>query len=104
MKFIELPAGIIVRSYLARGAVLWVVTRALVSVVIVLARGAPFAFSAVLCTVVLAICLGLLETHQRHEWALIGNLGLRRRVVAILLGLPAVAVEALVQGVRWIIL
>lgn len=92
-----MPPESIVTSYLARGTVLWVVTRALVSVVLMLARGDLFAPSALLSAVVLSTGLAVVETHQRREWALLGNLGVRFPVVVILVAAPPLAGEALLQ-------
>jgi hypothetical protein len=92
-----MPTASIVTSYLARGAVLWVVTRALVSVVLILARGDLFAPPALLTAVVLSAGLAIVETHQRREWALLGNLGVRVPVIVILVAIPPLAAEALLQ-------
>lgn len=59
-----------------------------------------FGAATALLAIVIAIALGMLETHRRREWVLIGNLGVTRVAIAGIFAIPAVLGEAGLQLVR----
>jgi len=97
-------------AFVARGARLWILVRLLVVVAVALsaalAGGPPpdaatapllvLAPAAALLVVPLTAMLGLADVARRGERALLGNLGVSRRRVALWFAAPAVAGELLV--------
>jgi hypothetical protein len=89
---------LLLRAYFLRGATLWLLTRALASVMIALADANPLTFSArsSLLIVIVAMTLGFAQTRRLHEAVLLGNLGVSRTLLAIWFAVPAVAGELIV--------
>ena len=89
------PNRLVVRAYLSRGARLWLVTRAMLSGVFLLAGTNPVQLSAavVVAIILLSVVLGFLETHRRREGAFLANLGVRPLVLGALFAGPAMIGE-----------
>lgn len=89
------PNRLVVRAYLSRGARLWLVTRAMLSGVFLLAGTNPVQLSAavVVAIILLSVVLGFLETHRRRERAFLANLGVRPLVLGALFAGPAMIGE-----------
>lgn len=89
------PNPLVVRAYLARGAKLWVLTRALLIVAFLFANADPFRLSAVefVGVITLSAALGFLETRRHRERALLGNLGVSPLVLGAMFTGPALAGE-----------
>ena len=105
------PNRLIVRAYLARGAWLWVLARALLLAVLVFApsfaprdptlpspaemlfRPSPV---AMLWTVMLSVMLGWADVGRRRERALLGNLGVRPLHLTAFFAVTAAAGETVV--------
>jgi len=88
----------IVRSYLLRGSLLWLLARLLISVVIVAAHGDPLALpvrSSVIIVLV-STTLALAQTARLHEGTFLGNLGVSRALLACYFALPALLGELLI--------
>ena len=85
----------VVRAYAARGAKLWLATRAAVSIVFLFGQVNPldFSISGSMRMVVIAVGVSFLETHRRGERALLANLGVRPRMLAVLFVVPALIGE-----------
>ena len=90
---------LVARKYLARGALLWLAVRLLLSVVVLMAALNPFDLSLLssLAIVLLTTVLGLLEILRQHEFVLLRNLAVSRQTIALLCGAPAVVGETIVQ-------
>ena len=89
------PHPLIIRSYFFRGATVWLVTRALVTALLL--RGFhPFglSFAAVVLVVIISAVLCLIETFRNKESTLLGNLGVSRFTLILLFVAPAVVGEA----------
>jgi hypothetical protein len=87
--------SLIVRAFLFRGALLWVVTRLTVTIFLVLAGSAAIKLSAIVFAEVifLIVALGWIETRRRRELTLLGNLGVSPLLLTILYGVPALSGE-----------
>ena len=85
----------LVRAYAARGARLWLATRAAVSVVFLFGQLNPldFSISGSMHMVAIAVGVSFLETHGRRERALLANLGVRQQMLAVLFIVPALVGE-----------
>jgi len=72
-----LTGRLIIRTYVGRGAMLWLLTRALISAVIVAANGNPFALSprSAIIVILVSTLSGLAQSARLREWALLANLG-----------------------------
>lgn len=90
------PNRLVVRAYLSRGARLWLATRAMLAAVFLLAGSNPLRLSAavVLEVILLSVVVSFLNTHRHRERALLGNLGVRPFMLAILFAGPALIGEA----------
>jgi hypothetical protein len=86
---------LIAASYLRRGAGIWLGVRTIASLMTFLAGGNPLSlsFGATVATIAVSGALGLLETHRRHERALLGNLGVTMAMLTIMLVAPALLGE-----------
>lgn len=93
------PNRLLVRSYLSRGARLWVVTRLAISAVFAMAEFNPahLPLIASIQIVVLSVALGLFDIHRRREAALLGNLGIDSRTLVPMFAWPALAGEIGIQ-------
>jgi hypothetical protein len=89
------PNRLIVRAYLSRGARLWLVARALLSAVFLLAGTNPVQLSAaaVVEVILLSVVLSFVETHRRRERAFLANLGVGPLVLGALFAGPAMIGE-----------
>jgi hypothetical protein len=96
------PDRVIATAYLRRGAVLWVVTRAALSVLWILAGDHPLRLSVASTVGALLsyVAVGYVETSRRHEWELLANLGIKRRMLALAFLVPAVIGEAVLRAVE----
>jgi hypothetical protein len=90
---------LITTAYLLRGALLWAVARATVSLFLVLGGGSGVAIPFVMIILVVAtvVVLGWIDIRRKHERVLLGNLGVRPLVVSALLAAPAVLGETLLS-------
>jgi len=90
-----LTGRLIIRTYVGRGAMLWLLTRALISAVIVAANGNPLALSprSVAIVILVSTVSGLAQSARLREWALLANLGVSRTEAAVYLALPALVAE-----------
>jgi hypothetical protein len=86
---------LVVRTYLLRGAVLWLLARTLISAVIVAADGNPFAVSARSAVIIVGVSavLALAQTARLRERVLLGNLGVPAAALVAYFALPALAGE-----------
>ena len=91
---------LVTTAFLFRGALLWAVTRATVSLFLVLGGGTGLAIPFIMIVLVVAtvVVLGWLDIRRRHERVLLGNLGIRPLLVTALLAGPAVLGEALLTA------
>lgn len=87
--------SLIVRTYLLRGAFLWLLTRLLVSAVIAAAKGDPFAISLRSAVIVIAVstAVAFAQTIRYRERAFLGNLGVTRAWLVVSFALPALLGE-----------
>ena len=94
---ISIPAPLIVRSYLARSARLWLLARALLVLQQLYAGQDPRGLGMSLTAVVVTTLLGFVEITRRHEGAMLGNLGVETRDLVWLFVVPPVIGETLLQ-------
>ena len=89
------PNRLVVRAYAARGARLWLATRAAVSIVFLFGRVNPldFSVSGSMRMVAIAVGVSFLETHYRRERVLLANLGVRPQMLTVLFVAPALMGE-----------
>jgi hypothetical protein len=89
------PNSLLVRAYVVRGAWLWLGTRALLAIMLLLAGGSPLDLGGGgdLLAVALAVGLSFLETHLRGERFLLANLGAHPVMLGALFAAPALAGE-----------
>lgn len=89
------PNPLIARTFLIRGAWLWLGARLLASAVIALAGTNPldFSFMASLLIVVISAALGAVDMVRRHERALLENLGVSRMTLLAFFAGPAILGE-----------
>lgn len=87
--------ALIARTYLLRGAVLWLLARLLISMVILLAKADPFALSPRASAIIILVSttLACAQTLRLHELVLLGNLGVPRAQLALYFAVPALAGE-----------
>ena len=91
---------LVTTTYLLRGALLWAVARATISLFLVLGGGSAVALPFVMIIPVVAavVFLGWIDIGRRHERILLGNLGIRPLFISALLAAPAVVGEALLSA------
>ena len=96
-----LPNRLVATLMLRRGTRLWMLARAAISGLIFLSGDDPFRLPVSTTVGVLLICLtlGYVEMHLNHERDLLGNLGIKRRSVAVFFLGPALVGELVVRGV-----
>lgn len=89
------PNPLIVRTFLLRGASIWLGARLMATAAIAFAGMDPLRLTpmTVLTVVLAASLLGLADIHRRHERAFLANLGVSRTMLVIFLAGPAVAGE-----------
>lgn len=89
------PNSLIVRSYLLRGARLWLATRILITGVLLLSGFHPFrlSFLAMGMVVVISALVCLVETYRHKERALLGNLGVGAFALVLMFVAPAILGE-----------
>ena len=70
-----LPDALVALTYLARGARLWVITRAALSAGLALAETDPFHLSvtAVLAVIAMSVAVAFADVRRRHESVLLAN-------------------------------
>ncbi len=85
----------VLRTWIPRGALLWLAVRAMASVLIALAGGDPLAPSAgrSLLLVALTVVVCFVQSARTREWMLLGNLGVTPMSLAVVYALPALAGE-----------
>jgi len=90
---------LIARTYLVRGAVLWLLARILISAVMSLAEFNPLTLAARSSVVIILVStlLGFAQTARLREFVLLGNLGVSRSALALYFALPALAGELIVS-------
>jgi len=96
-----LPNRLVATLMLRRGTRLWMLARVAISGLIFLSGDDPFRLPVSTTVGVLLICLTLayVEMHLNHERDLLGNLGIKRRSVAVFFLGPALVGELVVRGV-----
>ncbi len=89
------PNPLIVRAFLYRGALSWLVTRAMLSVVFLLAGINPVRLSAMTAVeiILLSVVVIFLDTYRRRERAFIANLAIGPLMLGTLFVAPAVLGE-----------
>lgn len=94
------PNALITRKYLARGLLLWIGARILVSVLVAFAGMSPLhlTFSATVLMVGGSVVLGFAELIRRHERALLENLAISRTTLFGLLAAPAIIGELFIAA------
>lgn len=92
-----LPDRLIVRLFLTRAAIIWLLVRAVVSAVLFLAGLLTFPLTVGTLLIVIAgtFALGIVDMTRRHERALLENLGVSRAMWCLFFVLPPVVGEAL---------
>lgn len=95
-----LPNRLLVSTYVGRHLRLWALVRIGLSGVFLLAGTDPLHVTPwTLCTIV-ALCaaVSVVELRRRHEYALLGNLGVDAIALGVLLIVPPLAGELVVRG------
>lgn len=89
------PNALIMRAYLIRGALLWVVARAAITAALVLAGADALILSATALveTILLIVALGWIETGRRREHDLLANLAVSPLILSFLFAVPALLGE-----------
>ena len=85
----------VVETYLVRGGVSWLATRAIIGNVLLLAGSSPFRVSAVGSVEIAALSVGVsvLETFRRRETTLLSNLATPPVALGLLFATPAILGE-----------
>ena len=98
-----LPNRLVATLMLRRGTRLWILARVAISGLILLAGDDPFRlpFSTTVGVLLICLTLGYIEIHLNHERDLLGNLGIKRRSLAVFLLGPALVGELVVRSVAW---
>jgi hypothetical protein len=96
-----LPNPLVVRAYVLRSARLWLGVRAVTVVVLAVAELSPFPRSpkAALLFILISTALCIVDVWRRRERALIGNLGVSLRTVAIVSVVPPALGELCVVAI-----
>jgi hypothetical protein len=89
------PNRLVVRAYLLRGALLWILARVAITGALVLAGGDALKLSttALVEVVLLIVALGWIETRRRREGALLANLGVSPFLLSVFFAGPALLGE-----------
>ena len=95
MLSVRAPNRLIVTAYLARAALLWLLARAALGIVLLFGGFDPIRLLPIarMEVVLLSVAIGFLDVRRRHEFVLLGNLGVRRRVLALLFAIPAIVAD-----------
>lgn len=93
------PNSLVVRAYLLRGALLWIVARAAITGALVLAGSDALRLStiALVEVVLLIVALGWIETRRRGESVLLANLGVSPILFTFFFAGPALLGESMVR-------
>ena len=96
-----LPDAPVVLAYLARGARLWVVTRAALSAGLAVAETDPFHLSvtAVLAIIAMSVAVAFVDVRRQHESVLLANLAVSPAMLGTLFLIPAVLGEIVLHAV-----
>lgn len=99
------PNRLIVATYLRRGTTLWVVKRAALTGLWILAGDDPLhlTFASFIGALVIYVSVGYIETTRRHERDLLGNLGVKRRTLAVFFVVPALVGEGVLRALGSVI-
>jgi len=92
-----LANSLVAKAYLRRGLWLWLVARATITTVLLIAGADAWNLSASALTVVvlLIVALGWFETFRHRERALLGNLGVSPLLLSAFFAVPALLGETL---------
>lgn len=95
-----LPNRLVATMLLRRSTRLWVLARLAFSGLVFLAGDDPFRLPIATTAGVLMICVTLayIETHLNHERDLLGNLGIKRRTLAVYFLGPALVGEIFIRA------
>jgi hypothetical protein len=93
------PNSLVVRAYLFRGALLWIVARAAITGALVLAGSDAVKLSttALVEVVLLIVALGWIETRRHRETALLANLGVSPLLLSVFFAGPALLGEFMLR-------
>ena len=93
------PNSLVVRTYLMRGALLWLGARLIASAALGFAEMDPLRLpvATTIGLVVFSVLIGVADVHRRHERALLGNLGLSRGMLVGFLAGPPLCGEAILS-------
>jgi hypothetical protein len=93
------PNTLVASAYLRRGLLLWLVTRAAITSVLLIAGAdiRKFSTTALVEVVLLIVVLGWFEILRHRERTLLGNLGVSPLVISILFAVPAMLGEAMLR-------
>jgi hypothetical protein len=96
------PHSLVIRTYAARGAWLWIAIRSLLTCAILLGGGDPTRVTAMIAMgiVLTSIGAGFIDTLRRRERALLRNLALTPAFLALIFAGPAIVGEAAIRIVR----
>lgn len=94
-----LPNPLVIRAYLFRGVLLWIVTRVAITSVLLLAGvdAIKLSTAAIVEVVLLIVVLGWIETLRHRERALLGNLGVSPVLLSTFFGAPALLGELVLR-------
>lgn len=100
-----LPNRLVAAAFLRRSTRLWIVARAALSGLFLLAGTDPLRLPIATTFGVLLLCvaIGYVEVHLNHERDLLGNMGIKRRTLAAFFLLPALLGELLLRAAASII-
>lgn len=100
LRTMMFPNPLLASAFLRRGIRLWIIARLAISGLVFLAGDDPFRLPIATMAVFTLVCalLGHVEMHLNHERDLLGNLGIKRRIVGLFFLGPALAGELLVRG------
>jgi hypothetical protein len=95
------PNPLVVRAYLFRGVLLWIVARATIAGALLLAGGDALKLSttALVEVVLLIVALGWIETRRRREGVLLANLGVSPLMLSVFFAGPALLGEFVLRFV-----
>ena len=93
------PNQLVVRAYLLRGAVLWIVTRAAITGVLLFtgANALKLSIASLVEVVLLIIALEWIETNRHREHTLPGNLGVSPLLLSVFFAAPALLGELVLR-------
>lgn len=97
--YLTFPDWIFTRTILKRSLLIWIGVR----LTIFLLGGASaiaLAPKAAVMVVVVVALLTVLETHRKHEFLFLANLGVARSLVVGLTAIPATVLELVIAAIR----